>query len=280
VSTIEDLQSNPVTKMLLVGDSGSGKTGALMALVAAGYNVRVLDFDAGVDVLRDFFNHPDSIYRKAFPGLWTAEQAAGIRKRLVYETVTDKMRKSDSGKLVPAKATVWQRSMGLLDKWGELGGITSWTPQDVLAVDSLTFASKAAMNLVLAMNARLGGTPQQSDWGIAQGYVESLLQMLYDDQVNCNVIVNCHLKLFGPDGGMQKWHPETLGKALSPNIGRYFNTILHTKTIGSGSKERKVISTVSEQGLELKTTCPLRVKPQYDLATGLAEYFAAERSGG
>lgn len=278
MATFADLQASPVTKMLLLGDSGSGKTGAVMSLIAAGYNVRVLDLDNGVQILADYFTNPASIYIRAREGLWTQAMAAGIKERFHYETLTDRM-KSVGGKLIPGKATVWQRATGLLDKWGELGPISSWGPKDVLVIDSLTFISKAAMNLVLAMNNRLGSAPQMQDWGQAQQAVEGLLQQLYDEGVNCNVIVNCHLKMFGPEGGSQRWFPETLGKALSPNIGRYFNTMLLAKTVGVGTKERRVISTQSAPSLELKTTCPLRVKPEYDLATGLAEYFAAERAG-
>ena len=32
MATFADLQASPVTKMLLLGDSGSGKTGAVMSL--------------------------------------------------------------------------------------------------------------------------------------------------------------------------------------------------------------------------------------------------------
>ena len=39
------------TKLLIVGDPGSGKTALLGSLANAGYNVRILDFDAGVDIL-------------------------------------------------------------------------------------------------------------------------------------------------------------------------------------------------------------------------------------
>jgi hypothetical protein len=276
MSTFDNLQASPVTKLLLIGDSGSGKTGALMSLIAAGYNVRILDLDNGVQVLKDYFINPRSIYLRPMPGIWTAEQAASLRQRLVFETVTDPMT-NRNGLLVPKAAKAWQRSTELLDKWPGLGGISTWTPQDVLVIDSMTFIAKAAMNFTLAMNARLGQKPYQEDWGIAQGYLDRLLQMLYDDGVNCNVVVNCHMKLYGPDGGMQKWFPETLGKALSPNIGRYFNTILHARTVGVGEAQKRQIVTTSSAGLELKTTCPLRVKPAYDLATGLAEYFAAER---
>ena len=279
MARLSDLTTSPVTKMLLMGDSGSGKTGAVMSLIATGYNVRVLDLDNGLKVLQDYFINPDSAYRKPRPGLWDAKQAASLADRFWYETLTDKMKASGAGQLVPVSARVWPKLTETLNKWPGLGPVSGWGPQDVLVLDSLTFAAKAAMNFVLSMNARLGQKPWQEDWGVAQGYLDGLLQLLYDEGVNCNIIVNCHMKLFGPDGGVQKWFPETLGKALSPNIGRYFNTVLQAKTVGAGSATRRVITTVSSQGIELKTPCPLRVQKEYDISTGLAEYFAAERSG-
>ena len=48
-----------ITKMLLIGASGSGKTGALASLAAAGYKLRILDYDNGLDFLMRYMrkNH-------------------------------------------------------------------------------------------------------------------------------------------------------------------------------------------------------------------------------
>jgi hypothetical protein len=83
--------------------------------------------------------------------------------------------------------------------------------------------------------------------------------------------------LIGEENGPQRAYPASLGKALSPKIGRYFNTVLMAKTVGTGTAAKHKILTQSANGLELKTTVPLKAKAEYDLATGLAEYFAAER---
>ena len=49
--TLDSLTSSPVVKLLLIGDSGTGKTGSVAALVRDGYVVRVLDMDAGWESL-------------------------------------------------------------------------------------------------------------------------------------------------------------------------------------------------------------------------------------
>src|SRR5258705_13905982 len=52
-------QSNEFTKHLVEGDSGTGKTGSLASLVSAGYSLRILDFDNGLDVLKAYITKDD-----------------------------------------------------------------------------------------------------------------------------------------------------------------------------------------------------------------------------
>ena len=267
-------QSAVTTKMLFIGDSGAGKTGALASLAGAGYNLRILDLDSGLDVLANLLRDPKGPY---------GPDALG---RVEYETITDKMRVSGK-RLVPGKATVWERTISMLENWkmGEgaeaqsLGGITSWTPQDVLVIDSLTMLSTAALNFVLAMNARLGQQAHQSDWYQGQQLIEGLLQTLYDDNVKCNVIIISHIAYIGEDNGPVHGYPNTLGKALPPKVGRYFNSILMARTQGTGSAQKRKIFANSVGTVELKNTSPLKVKSEYPLETGLADYFRDVRAG-
>ena len=257
--------SQTTTKMLYIGDSGSGKTGSLAALAAAGYNLRIIDLDNGLDILRNLLLSSASPYPKS------------AIERVEFETLTDPMKKSPNGKLIPYKATVWQRLMGLLDNWktesAELGPISEWTDKDVLIIDSLTTLSTAAMNFVLSMNNRLGQPPQQSDWYAGQQLVESLLQMLYDEGVGCNVIMICHIVYIGEDNGPQRGYPASLGKALSPKIGRYFNSALMARSSGIGSNVKRRIITQPTALVELKNSSPFGVQPEYPLESGLADYF-------
>lgn len=283
-------QSGSSTKMLLLGDSGAGKTGALASLAQAGYNIRILDLDSGVDVLRNLLGD---------------NAAANVES----VTLTDPM-KPVAGKLVPGAATVWSRAINLLSKWEyeyvldksgtsrvlwtgkdktdagadptratvSLGGVASWGPQDVLVVDSLTMLSNAALAFVLSLNGRLGQQAHQSDWFQGQQLIEGLLQMLYDENVRCNVIVNCHLTYIGEEGAGQRAYPNCLGKALPPKVGRYFNTALLVQGSGQGANVKRKIYTNTRGLVELKNTAPTKVAPDYDLATGLADYFKAVRS--
>lgn len=266
-----DHQSKTTTKLLLIGDSGSGKTGSLASLAAEGYRLHIMDLDNGLDVLQNLLTDKSSQYVK---------QNAKCVENVDFVTITDKM-KNINGRLVPATATSWTRAIKLLVDWTDgdlkLGPITTWGPKDILVIDSLTMLSTAALNMILSMNARLGQRPHQSDWGDGQQLVEGLLQMLYDEGVQCNVIVCCHITFLGEEGGPLRGYPNTLGKALPPKVGRYFNSALMARTMGQGTMQKRKILTNTSGIIELKNTAPMRVLPEYPLETGLAQYFAAVR---
>lgn len=280
-------QSATVTKLLLMGDSGSGKTGALASLAAAGYNLRILDFDNGIDALFNYLSDPKSAYPK--------EALA----RVHYRTLTEPMR-NVMGRLIPAKATVWQETTKMLDHWKEpaaadgtvidLGKISTWGSDDVLVIDSLTMLSNGAMNFHLQMNGALGGirtaNEHRRDIGAAQDLMERLLQLLYDSSIKCNVVVISHITYVSETGATpmegestpMKGFPSALGRALSPRIPRYFNSMLLVSTQGAGAATKHKIFTQSQGLIAAKTSAPLKVLPSYPIETGLADYFKAVRS--
>jgi hypothetical protein len=80
--------------------------------------------------------------------------------------------------------------------------------------------------------------------------------------------MNCHITFIGPEN-MERGFPNTLGKALSPKVGRYFNSMI----LAEGGK----IYTKPRRLIDLKTSNPAGVQATYELGTGLAEYFRAVR---
>ena len=262
-------------KLLYVGDSGAGKTGSLASLASAGYNLRIIDMDNGLDVLKNMLTDPKSPYDKS------------AVSRVQYVTFTEQM-KNVNGKLIPLKAIAWQNAISMLQHWKEinpetkevtcdLGPVASWGENDILVIDSLTFISNAAMNLILSINGRLGQRPHQSDWGLAQDLVEGLLSMLYSTDIKCHVIIPCHITYIGEEGGPLRGYPNTLGKALAPKVARYFNNTLMAQTTGQGTNQKRRIKTSTVGVIELKNSAPLRVDSEYPLETGLAQYFKAIR---
>lgn len=270
-------------KTLFMGESGSGKTCALASLLQAGYNVRMLDLDNGVDALKDILTDPKSKYSKDCIG------------RLAYITLTERMRFA-GGRIIPANATVWAKSMGMLDKWKndnpdlgticDFGPAAKWTAREVLVIDTLGNLATGALNFHLQMNGALGMVRTQNegrrDIGVAQQYITTLIQYLYDVGLKCNVIVNTHITYVKQDGSGDltpgenaptQGFPSTIGRALSPRIPGFFNTVLLGKVVGSGPVARRRIYTVTQGNVNLKNTAPLRLAPEYDQSTGLAEIF-------
>jgi ABC-type dipeptide/oligopeptide/nickel transport system ATPase component len=261
-------------KILIVGDSGSGKSGALVSLALAGYKLRILDWDNGLDIVRNQIAATDP---KAL-------------QNVVYETCTDKM-KSVGGIVVPdGVPKAWVKGMDLLTEWKmpeitdpatktvypayNLGKLETWGPDTVLVVDTLTFMSLAAMRYVCAVNGRSGKAPWQSDWGEAMRLVEDCLGMLYSDSIRCHIIVMSHIVMVTNESDqVLKGMPMAIGQKLSPKIGRYFNTVLQTKTRGSGAQKKHVILTRGEGLVDLKVSAPQALAPEYPQDTGLASIF-------
>lgn len=255
--------SGAVTKMILIGDPGSGKTGSLAALADAGYNLRIVDLDNGIDVLKNLLMDPKSPYDKE------------AHERVKFVTLTERPANiaSVSTMAVPRSATVWNRIAQILANWKnadeDLGPITSWGPGDVLVIDSLTLAGIAAYNFAAVQNAGNSKIDPRMIYFHAQNYLEYLVQCLYADDVRCNVIVTSHISFVGDETSILHGYPTTIGRALSSKIGRYFNSILMIKSEG---KQRKLYTTPTNR-VELKNTAPLKVKESYDIRRGLAEYF-------
>lgn len=264
--------------LLLMSDSGMGKTGALASLARAGYNLRILDFDNGSAILRNLLrNEPEAL------------------DRVYVEKCLDSF-KNINGRLLPkTPLKAWPRGVQLLSNWkvgkeGEpgaydLGPITSWTSRDILAIDSGTHCGEAAMRFHQSLNAKLGTHPTLPDWGIVQTMMKELLEMLKDSEVKCHVIYITHIDwryrdiMGGKDNDkvvgreLEGGYPSAPGNKLPEKVGSYFNDALQVVATGSGSALRRKITTVPLVSLGLKTSNPFGVKKEYPLDTGLADYF-------
>jgi hypothetical protein len=291
--TFESFQQSQAIKGLYLGESGSGKTGSLVALGAMGYNVRIVDLDKGVEVLSDFIMNPDSPYRhdsgkpngllrgwEPIKGLWSEEMAAGLPKRVSYVPLNETMNtvKMQGGQMrsIP-KGDLYSKIVAQLDKWidgeADYGSITSWTNKDVLVIDGLSRFSDAIFNQQLAMGGRLTGRPEQSDYNVAQRELIRNLMTLYSGDVKCHVIMICHIAFIETDSGPTRGFPQNIGKAIAPQIGQFFNHAILADSSGQGQLEKRVIKTNTSGMVKLKTAAPLRARPEYPLATGLAQYF-------
>jgi hypothetical protein len=155
-------------------------------------------------------------------------------------------------------------------------------------IDTLSTMSQAAVNFHLGINGAIGAIRTSNegrrDIGAAQQLIRSMLQLLYDVSVKCHVIINSHVTYVRQDGSGDltpgenaptQGFPSSIGRALSPEIPRYFNAVLMAKVMGAGAATRRRIYTISQGNVNLKNVAPMRVAPEYAQESGLAEYFKA-----
>jgi hypothetical protein len=246
--------SHSIAKVLCPADSGAGKTGALASLVDAGLNVRALDFDAGLSVLKGY-----------------VKNKANLANVHYVDQLQDDMFLV-AGRVGIRKSAAFQRAMDALDKggpafWGgDVPPLKNWTSRDVLVVDALSTAGRASLQMVMVANGAAQKAPEIQHYGTAMDNIEKWLQMITGDSIKCHVIVNTHITSLE---GTAKLYPEALGSKLSPKVGRYFD---NTITLGIRNNAR-VFITDKDGMFPCKSAVPLNAT--YPIATGWKDIFEA-----
>jgi AAA domain len=256
-------QSNEFTKLLLTGDSGGGKTGAKASLVGAGYHLFCLDMDNGLDPLKTFVQ----------------KQCPQFLGNVNYRTLRDNYKTTAAGPVVD-KPRAFVDAMKMLDHWKftdtdgtevDFGKPSEWGPDCILDLDSLSFFSDAAFEWARGMNPT-AKDPRQWFYS-AQQAVESALALLTSGSFKTNVIVSAHVRYSTGDDGRNKGYPNAIGSALGPTIPRYFNHWAQCENKAG----KRIIRTTANAMFDLKNTKPFEMKNEYDLSTGLADFFAVLR---
>lgn len=253
--SLDTYHEAPVLKLLNVGESGTGKTGQLASLALVGYNLHILDYDGGLDILAN---------------LLRSDPTALSRVR--YETLRDTI-VADKGipKLKPPLHAYKDAGKTLMD-WGA----DQFTPNDILVLDTLTTFSEAAFNEALFLAGRLNQRPQLQDYGWMADSVKLFIEMITSPDLNCHVICNTHIRWFSADEESQtqaRGLPNAKGQEVSRVVSRYFNTVILSRTTGSGPATKRTISTQPQGVVEVKTSSPSSVKASYPIETGLASLF-------
>jgi len=256
---LSDHQSSKITKLMLIGSSGSGKTGALASLVKAGYKLRVLDFDNGLDSLA-------AIIKSQAP-----EKLANVD----FYSLRDKFKSSQMGPIVDGMPTAFIDGLKLLDKWGDLGKPADWGPETVVVIDSLTFLSEAAFNWATAMNPA-AKDKRQIYWA-AQEAIENAIALLTSTSFKTNVIVISHIKFIDQPDGTTKGYPTAVGNALSPKLPAYFNHVALCETSGMGASSKRQLRIQSSGLVDLKSTVAFKLAPTLPIESALADFFAEVR---
>lgn len=261
--TAETFQQSQFVKLILMGDSGTGKTSALAALVAAGYKVRVMNFD---NLLEPLVANVRRMAPKALANL-------------SWITFRDKLKTTGTGADYDGSPMAFLNALKAIDNWKDgdvnLGPPQKWGADCVLVIDSWTRMSDAALNWAdfFMVKAGAGGKDGRAIVGEAQRGLENVLNVITADYFETNVIVIAHLTYQEQAEGLTKGYPKSAGQKLSPNIPTYFSSMLRMESSGAGAGVKRVIRTLPTTMVDLKNPAFADLPETLPLETGLATFF-------
>ena len=226
-------------KILYMGASGTGKTGSLISLAEADYDLRIIDLDKGLAALTGFIQHqcPDRL------------------SQLDVEQVQDELRGTAAGMEI-RKARGFTDTLRLCTKWTDESNPAEWGTNSILIIDSLTRLGDYAFNYEKKTNPAVK-EPRQW-YNFAQQKIKQFLDMVTSAEFNTNVIIITHIEIRDTIEG-QKQFPTSIGKAIGPIIPSFFNTAVLATKRGSGQNVKRVISTVPTAMLDLKNPKPFSI---------------------
>jgi len=243
-------------KLLYIGDSGTGKTGSLISLLEAGYDLRVVDMDNGLDSLV-------ALCRQHNPELLS---------HLDYQTFRDKFKPDRTkGAKVAGTPTAYTSAIEALNKWDDGTTPAEWGDKTVLVLDSLSSFGRSAF--LWAQGMQPSAKDGRQWYGTAQESVKVVLELLSSADFRCNVIVISHVQITEMNDGTTKGHVSSIGKALGPEIPKIFNTMILAESKGSGDRVKRTIQTMPTTLVDAKTPMPFALERSLPLETGLATVF-------
>jgi len=248
VTELPSLKSN---KILLIGNSGAGKTGACLELAKAGYTLRIADFDdkAGDLAVKS--------------GILDAEAQARV------DVIPCRVAKT-------SQAGAYRIFKKALVDWEGQGGLADWDSNTILIVDSLTYMSQAIFDNAELMNP--GVIDRRQLYHAAQTELHRRLSSITASAVRASVIVTAHIQyidIFAKQKELPartEGYPKTSGRALSPYIGTYFNSLLE---VDIESNAKRIIRTKPSRFIKTKIPVLAKkgLKDKYPVAGGLVEIF-------
>lgn len=255
-------QSNEFTKCLLIGDSKAGKTGSLASLVKAGYKLRILDYDNGLDVLKEYVMQscPDKI------------------NNIEFRTLRDKRKATPAGSVID-RPRAFIDGIKMMERWKyddvDLGPPHEWGSDCILVLDSLSRFSDAAYDWRLPLTPGFAQNKYdgRAVYGDAQDAVVNTMAELTSDSMETNVIVLAHVRYLDLPDGSKKGFPQSVGSAICSQIPQWFNSYAMYENKGG----KRTLRTTSTALIDLANPKPFAMAPSYPLETGLADFFAVLR---
>lgn len=257
----EHLQSI-LTKLLYIGDSGTGKTTSLFQLLDT-YQLRVYDFDNLLAPLIAMIKRECPQYLD----------------RLEFMSFRDSFKSSPNGPIC-SNPTAYINFLKALDEWEDGSSPREWGSDIVCVVDSWTTACRSAYFWARALQGGgsfaegvpLKGFSPQATYHTAQQSVMNVVADLTSEGFNANLIVVAHIKYIERDG-VTKGYPVAVGTAISPEIPTYFPSV----ALASRAGGKRIIRTASTAMIDLKDPHSFDLQEELPMESGLATIFAKAR---
>ena len=250
-------------RILICGEPAAGKTGSLAQLANAGYRLMIHDFDSNLRVIGSYLK-PD-----AHADVYVSTYAAA--------KITNTNLFAGTGVAGTQALNELRRFTKMLEHWkvpdGEdLGPSTSWTPNDVVVIDSGTFLGE--LLLLAAKEDPETKRDDRSLYNVAGRYYGAILDHLTGAKVGASVIVLTHLMQTGDKDeqgkitGRQRDIPVGVGEKFSKKMQTYFSDIWHLEVDRAGGR---VFKTAATNSASLRTSAPTLIKASepFDLASML-----------
>jgi hypothetical protein len=257
--------SLPGINLLLMGESGSGKTYSSRTWVDAGLETFVLAVDPGLESINDIPCEKGLhyVYFSPMTASWDSlTDSAAMLNMFPMGTIADQPKT----KFHMDQYTGWKTLMGhcknfVCQRCGQsFGDICSWGPNRALVFDGLSGISQMAMQLIV------GSKPVKSmpETGAAMELIYNFITKITSDK-RCHLMLISHVeKEFNENTNEQKLMPSTLGRKLAPKLPKLFSDVIWAKRVGPRSFEWDNASTtveVKSRNFEISAKLPPTVAP-------------------
>lgn len=253
--SLAEHHSSKFVKTLYIGDSSTGKTGSLASLVSAGYKLRVLDFDNGVDTLKEY------VMKECPDKLGTVG----------YITLRDKVKAGPMGPMIAGSPRAFTDGLKYMQKWEDETDPSEWGEDYIFVLDSLSAFGRAAFAWARGLN--MGAKDPRQWYHAAQQGVEDVIALLTSEAFHCNVIIISHVNYKEVVEGVTKGYTNSIGTAQGPILPRYFNSLILAESSGTGKNVRRKIKTLPTGIVDLKTPISYKLDAELPLETGMATLF-------
>jgi len=237
---------------LLMGPAGSGKTTSLATFARKGVECFVIVTEpTGVDSLLDAWDREKlpidllhyAVIPPASPG-WDGLKDMGVKiNAMSYKDLSELKSGLGKEKMKQYPLLVHNMENFLDERTGtNYGDITTWGPDRMLAMDSLSGLSLIALQHTVGFKP----SPHQGEWGIAMSAVENLVLKLSSD-CKCFFVLISHVER-EPDEltGATKVSVSTLGRKLAPKIPRFFSEVIRARKDPTGKFLWATVDTESD----------------------------------